>query len=171
MTPRTHGSWRHVLADLERELEHTAQEANRNLADHRRVALNEQIAAREQEIDRLRAEGRTEESRELELELERLELELHSAARDEHARGAAEHIQAELRTLIEFKEQLAQQGDTAKLAQVEQKIEALSVRLKAAQLQHVSELHAREMAMREAELEAAREALDRAAQFEGEDVK
>jgi beta-lactamase regulating signal transducer with metallopeptidase domain len=159
------------LADLERELEQTAREANRNLADHRRVALHERTAVREREIDRLRAEGRTEEARELELELERMELELHSAARDEHARGATEHIQAKLRSMIEFKEQLAQQGDTAKVAQVEDQIEALSVKLKAAQLQHVSERHAREMAMREAELEALREALDRAEQLEGKDLE
>jgi hypothetical protein len=134
------------IADLELELHRTARDTDRGLETRRRGILSDLIAERQHEIERLRAQGRDEEARELELEIARMRLELDAR---------------ELESLRVLRERQAQHGDPARLEQLDQEIETLGVKMKAIELQRTAELHAQEMAMREAELQALRETLQR----------
>jgi beta-lactamase regulating signal transducer with metallopeptidase domain len=149
------------IADLELELHRTARDTDRGLETRRRGILSDLIAERQHEIERLRAQGRDEEARELELEIARMRLELDARAHLQQSRTALSEMQQKLESLRVLRERQAQHGDPARLEQLDQEIETLGVKMKAIELQRTAELHAQEMAMREAELQALRETLQR----------
>jgi len=90
-----------------------------------------------------------------------LRLELNSAAHQEYSGAALDEIREKLESLLVLREKQAEHGAPSQLEQLDQEIETLGVKIKAIELQRTAELHAKEMAMREAELEALRESRQR----------